>query len=68
MRVIERCTCGAQVEADDQPVTVGDRVDRGSRRYSDGSGIGYAPDFVKEWRTSHYCPAKAERGTTGGEG
>ena len=59
MKIMERCSCGAFVTADDQPfVLSGNSVDRGRKRYADGSGPGFAADFVERWRDQHVCPGE----------
>ena len=45
MKIEERCGCGASVVAEDQV--------SGAMRYKDGSGTGYAADFVERWRAAH---------------
>ncbi len=65
MIIREVCSCGASVEADDQPFVLKsnhgsdrDSIDRGAKRYQDGSGTGYAADFVERWRDQHVCPTE----------
>lgn len=51
MKVIEYCSCGAWSAAIDE---------RGeaSKRYRDGSGSGFAADFIERWRDQHVCPVE----------
>lgn len=63
MKIIERCSCGASCDADDQPMLISnssgsEEVNRGTRKWPDGSGSGFASDFVERWRGQHACMEK----------
>lgn len=56
MRIHEKCSCGSSVFAEDAVSKgPGTSEDVGQHRYSDGTGTGYAADFVEKWRDQHVC-------------